>query len=78
MEIAMTDEKIEALRNQAVAELTRDWQAWISRYGEGRNEAGMRFGQWYLNTYFRDTVYFPEAFHAENASDAYSIMLHAL
>lgn len=54
-------------------ELTRTYTRWLRTFGAGRNQAGLRYGQWLCNFCLKTGETFPELFYVESASEAYSI-----
>lgn len=54
--------------------LDESHQAWVGRYGQGRNEQDWRFGQWVHNMIGLPAelrMIRPDGFYAETADDAY-------
>lgn len=63
--------------------LTEEYNEWISKFGNGRNNDDIRFGQHIWNKYpdqmrelFGDDDY--DGFHKEKANEAYTIIYHKI
>ena len=63
--------------------LAHEYELWQHKYGQGRNEQDLRFGQ-YIHCYFNVNALFPQAdsgtdgFGAEKAADGYKILSEEL
>lgn len=51
---------------------------WLNKYGQQRNEEGIRFGQHIWNKYGVQGETWPEVFYAETTSKAYAHIIQYL
>lgn len=58
--------------------LTDEYINWIANFHLGRDDHGIRFGQYLCNVYLRDGKSFSELFHQENAHKAFCIAMREL